>query len=57
MFLSKSIAALLTIVAFSLSAVAADFEFEWISNETHQGQETATPVEPLKVNILTSCAK
>ena len=34
-----------------VSIVQADFEFEWITNETHQGQETATPVEPLQINI------
>ena len=50
----NSIASILTTISFLciISVVYADFEFEWISNETHQGQETATPVEPLQVNIL-----
>ena len=50
----NSIASILTTISFVfiISVAYADFEFEWISNETHQGQETATPVEPLQVNIL-----
>ena len=50
----NSIASTLTTISFVLlvSIAYADFEFEWISNETHQGQETATPVEPLEINIL-----
>ncbi len=35
-----------------VSMAQADFEFEWLTNETHQGQETTTPVEPLQINIL-----
>ena len=45
---------ILTTVFFLIiiSVAYADFEFEWISNETYQGQETATPVEPLEINIV-----
>lgn len=35
-----------------VSICQADFEFEWITNETHQGQEKTTPVDPLQINIL-----
>lgn len=44
---------LITISLILIVSIAqADFEFEWITNETHQGQETSTPVEPLQINIL-----
>ena len=50
----NSMVSTLTTISFLLlvSVAYADFEFEWISDETYQGQETVTPVEPLKINIL-----
>ena len=50
----NSITSILITISLILivSTAQADFEFEWVTNETHQGQETVTPVEPLSVNIL-----
>ena len=50
----NSITSILITISLILivSTAQADFEFEWVTNETHQGQETATPVEPLQINIL-----
>lgn len=53
-FLSAAFLRPLFVISLVLmgSIVQADFEFEWVTNETHQGQETSTPVEPLQINIL-----
>jgi len=50
----NSMVSTLTSISFLLlvSVAYTDFEFEWILDETYHGQETVTPVEPLKINIL-----
>jgi len=50
----NSMVSTLTTISFLLlvSVAYTDFEFEWILDETYHGQETVTPVELLKINIL-----